>query len=85
MVQGVYEDVTNDMQTKHEQEILRIKSEMNEEHKHEIIAKEDQIATLQTHNQQMQVETEQNAASNRSKAVFFTFFNAKSLLALDNG
>ena len=49
------ERVANDMQSKHEQEILRIKSEMNEEHKLEIIAKDDEIATLLAQNQQLQV------------------------------
>ena len=42
-------------QTEHKAEILRIKSEMNEEHKLEIIAKDDEIETLLLQNQQLQV------------------------------
>ena len=73
------------MKIKHEQEILRIKSEMNEEHKLEIIAKDDEIATLLSQNQQLQVQTGQNTANDRSNAHFFVIEYINSLFALDNG
>ena len=58
---------------------------MNEEHKSEIIAKDDEIATLQSQNQQLQVESGQNTANNRSNTLFFAFSSVNSLLALDYG
>ena len=73
------------MQTKHEKEILRIKSKMNEEHKREIIAKEDQITTLQSQNHKLQLEIEQNTVNDRSNTLLFVLNSFSSLLALDNG
>ena len=58
---------------------------MNEEHKSEIIAKNDEIATLQSQNQQLQVESGQNTANDRPNTLFFGYSKVNSLLALDNG
>ena len=57
---------------------------MNEEHKCEIIAKDDEIATLQSQYQQLQVESEQNTASARSSTHFFVNYGLNILFALDN-
>ena len=46
---------------------------MNEEHKLEIIAKDDEIATLQAQNQQLQVESGQNTANDRPNTLFFVY------------
>ena len=58
---------------------------MNEEHKRELILIYDEIATLQSQNQQMRVETEQITANDSSNAVFFADNIINSLIALDNG
>ena len=57
---------------------------MNEEHKREIIAKDDEIATLQSQNQQLQVKSGQNNANDRSNALFFVYHGLSSLPTLDN-
>ena len=54
---------------------------MNEEHKREIIAKDDEKETLQSQNLQLQVELVQK----RSNTLFFVYPAVNSLLALDYG
>ena len=58
---------------------------MNEEHKREIIAKDDEIATLQSQNEQLLLEIEQNTVNDRSNAHFFAIPGYNILFALDNG